>query len=250
VDDLPPSRPTTTTTCRYHVEETSGMSTHEQHQQWTDVDSYLSDTLGLADPALEATLKASDAAGLPQIAVSAPQGRLLQLLARIHGARRILEIGTLGGYSTICLARALPEDGRLITLEFDPRHAEVARTNIAAAGLADKVEVRVGPALESLPLLQREDLGPFDLAFIDADKVNNPSYVRWALELSRPGSVIVVDNVIRDGEVADGATDDQAVRGTREALEFIAAEPRLTGTAIQTVGSKGYDGFALAVVTE
>jgi predicted O-methyltransferase YrrM len=226
------------------------MSTHEQQQQqWNDVDSYFGDTLGLADPALEAALKASDAAGLPQIAVSAPQGRLLHLLARIHGARRILEIGTLGGYSTICLARALPEDGRLVSLEFDPRHAEVARSNIAAAGLSDKVEVRVGPALETLPLLQREDLGPFDLAFIDADKVNNPAYVRWALELGRPGTVIVVDNVVRDGKVADGASDDPSVRGTREALAFIAAEPRLTGTAIQTVGSKGYDGFALAIVT-
>ena len=224
------------------------MSTHEQ-QQWNAVDSYLSDTLGLADPALEAALKASDAAGLPQIAVSAPQGRLLHLLARINGARRILEIGTLGGYSTICLARALPEDGRLVSLEFDPRHAEVARANIAAAGLADKVEVRVGPALESLPLLQSEGAGPFDLAFIDADKVNNPSYVRWALELSRPGSVIVVDNVIRDGKVADGTSEDPSVRGTREALEFIAAEARLTGTAVQTVGAKGYDGFALALVT-
>jgi len=225
------------------------MSRHEQHQQWNAVDSYLSDTLGLADPALEGALKASDAAGLPQIAVSAPHGRLLHLLARIHGARRILEIGTLGGYSTICLARALPEDGRLVTLEFDPRHAEVARANIAAAGLADKVEVRVGPAMETLALLQNEGAAPFDLAFIDADKVNNPSYVRWALELGRPGSVIVVDNVVRDGKVADGASEDPSVRGTREALEFIAAEPRLTGTAVQTVGSKGYDGFALAVVT-
>jgi predicted O-methyltransferase YrrM len=225
------------------------MNTHEQQQQWNAVDGYLSDTLGLADPALEAALKASDAAGLPQIAVSAAHGRLLHLLARINGARRILEIGTLGGYSAICLARALPEDGRLVSLEFDPRHAEVARGNIAAAGLADKVEVRVGPALESLPLLQSEGAGPFDLAFIDADKVNNPSYVRWALELGRPGSVIVVDNVIRDGRVADGTSEDPSVRGTREALEFIAAEPRLTGTAVQTVGTKGYDGFALAVVT-
>ncbi|MFC1418856.1 O-methyltransferase [Streptacidiphilus cavernicola] len=223
------------------------MSTHEQ--QWNDVDSYFSDTLGLADPALEAALKASDAAGLPQIAVSATQGRLLQLLAGIHGARRILEIGTLGGYSTICLARALPEDGRLVSLEYDPKHAEVARGNIAAAGLADKVEVRVGPALDSLPLLQSEGVGPFDLAFIDADKVNNPHYVRWALELSRPGTVIIVDNVVRDGKVADAASQEPSVLGTRAALEYIAAEPRLTGTAIQTVGAKGYDGFALAVVT-
>ncbi|MFC1433997.1 O-methyltransferase [Streptacidiphilus sp. N1-3] len=225
------------------------MSTHEQYEQWNAVDSYLSDTLGLADPALEAALKASDAAGLPQIAVSAPHGRLLHLLARIQGARRILEIGTLGGYSAICLARALPEDGRLLTLEFDPRHAEVARGNIAAAGLADKVEVRVGAALDTLPLLQQEAVGPFDLAFIDADKANNPAYVRWALELSRPGTLIVVDNVIRDGKVADLTSEDPAIKGTQETLALIAAEPRLTGTAVQTVGSKGYDGFALAVVT-
>ncbi|MFC1412676.1 O-methyltransferase [Streptacidiphilus sp. N1-12] len=225
------------------------MSTHEQYEQWNAVDSYLSDTLGLADPALEAALKASDAAGLPQIAVSAPHGRLLHLLARIQGARRILEIGTLGGYSAICLARALPEDGRLLTLEFDPRHAEVARGNIAAAGLADKVEVRVGAALDTLPLLQQEGASPFDLAFIDADKANNPAYVRWALELSRPGTLIVVDNVIRDGKVADLTSEDPAIKGTQETLALIAAEPRLTGTAVQTVGSKGYDGFALAVVT-
>jgi predicted O-methyltransferase YrrM len=223
------------------------VSTHEQ--QWNDVDTYFAETLALTDPALEGALKSSDAAGLPQIAVSAPQGKLLQLLAQLQGARTILEIGTLGGYSTICLARALPEGGRLITLEFDPRHAEVARGNIAAAGLADKVEVRVGPALESLPRLQAEGLGPFDLSFIDADKVNNPAYVRWALELSRPGSLIIVDNVVRNGKVVDGGSDDPSVQGTRAALEFIAAEPRLSGTAIQTVGTKGYDGFALAVVT-
>jgi len=216
---------------------------------WNDVDQYLTDTLAPVDTALEAALKASDAAGLPQIAVSAPQGKLLQLLATVQGAARILEIDTLGGYSTICLARALPEGGRLISLEYDPRHAEVARGNIAAAGLADRVEVRVGAALDSLPTLQAEGAGPFDLVFIDADKVNNPHYVRWALELSRPGTVIVVDNVVRDGKVADGTSEDPAILGTRAALELIAAEPRLTGTAVQTVGSKGYDGFALALVT-
>jgi predicted O-methyltransferase YrrM len=232
------------------------MSTDEQEQQtqWNTVDRYLSDTFDLDDPALAAALKASDAAGLPRIAVSAPHGRMLQLLAQIRGARRILEIGTLGGYSTICLARALPADGRLVTLEFDPRHAEVARANIAAAGHAEQVEVRVGAALDTLPLLEAElkagEGEPFDLTFIDADKANNPSYVRWALALSRPGSIIVVDNVVRSGKVADADSEDPAIIGTRAALEYIAAEPRLNGTAVQTVGSKGYDGFALAVVTQ
>ena len=219
------------------------------HDTWNDVDTYLTDTLNISDPVLEATLKAADAAGLPQISVSAPQGRMLQLLATIQDARTVLEIGTLAGYSTICLARALPEDGRLISLEFDPRHAEVARGNIAAAGLADRVEVRVGAALDSLPQLQAEGAGPFDLVFIDADKVNNPHYIRWALELGRTGTLIIVDNVIRNGKVVDADAEDPAIKGTRAALELIAAEPRLTGTAVQTVGSKGYDGFALVRVT-
>jgi predicted O-methyltransferase YrrM len=215
---------------------------------WNDVDSYFTETLSLTDPALRAALEASDAAGLPQIAVSAPQGRLLRLLAEVQGARRILEIGTLGGFSTISLARALPEDGRLVSLEFDPRHAEVARGNIAAAGLADRVEVRVGAALDSLPQVQADGLGPFDLVFIDADKVNNAHYVRWALDLSRPGTLIIVDNVVRGGKVLDASSEDPAVVGTRAALDFVAAEPRLTATALQTVGSKGYDGFVLARV--
>jgi len=217
---------------------------------WNAVDAYFGQTVAPSDPALDAALRASDAAGLPQIAVSPPQGKLLQLLARIRGARNILEIGTLGGYSTICLARALPEGGRLVSLEFDPRHAEVARGNIAAAGLADVVEVRVGAALDSLPKLKDEGVGPFDLVFIDADKSNNPHYVRWALELSRPGTLIIVDNVVRGGRVGDPANQDPDVRGTRAALELIAAEPRLDGTAVQTVGSKGYDGFALVLVTD
>ena len=219
------------------------------NQTWDAVDAYVSETLALRDPALDAALKSSEAAGLPAIAVSEPQGRMLQLLAAVQGARNILEIGTLGGYSTICLARALPTDGRLVSLEFDPKHAEVARGNIAAAGLADRVQVRVGAALQTLPQVQADQLGPFDLVFIDADKANNAAYLRWALELSRPGTLIVLDNVVRDGQVADASVTDPAVRGTREALEFIAAEPRLSGTAIQTVGSKGYDGFALALVT-
>ena len=217
---------------------------------WNDVDDYLSRTLALTDPALDAALASSAAAGLPPIAVSAPQGRLLQLLAGIRGARSILEIGTLGGFSTIGLARALPKDGRLVSLEYDPRHAEVARANIAAAGLADRVEVRVGAALDSLPQLKADGLGPFDLVFIDADKANNANYVRWALDLGRPGTLIVVDNVVRGGKVLDASGEDPSVVGSRAALEFIAAEPRLTATAIQTVGSKGYDGFVLAVVTD
>jgi len=216
---------------------------------WNAVDDYFGQTVAPSDPALDAALAASDAAGLPQIAVSAPLGKLLQLLARIRGAANILEIGTLGGYSTICLARALPEGGRLISLEYDPRHAEVARGNIAAAGLADRVEVRVGAALDSLPKLKDEGAGPFDLVFIDADKANNPHYVRWALDLSRPGTLIVVDNVVRGGRVGDPDNQDPDVLGTRAALELIAAEPRLDGTAVQTVGAKGYDGFALALVT-
>ncbi|RAG83946.1 methyltransferase [Streptacidiphilus pinicola] len=220
------------------------MSTHET---WTAVDAYLSSTLGLQDPALENALKASEAAGLPRIEVSAPAGRLLRLLAQIQGARRVLEIGTLGGYSTINLARGLAEGGRVVTLEYDPRHAEVAAANIAAAGLADQVEIRVGKALDTLPQLELEGLEPFDLSFIDADKANNPHYIRWALRLSRPGALIVVDNVIRNGGVldADGGAD---IQGTRAALALIAEEPRLDGTAIQTVGAKGWDGFALARV--
>jgi predicted O-methyltransferase YrrM len=212
---------------------------------WTEVDQYFADHLIEADPALEAALAASDAAGLPDIGVAPNQGKLLHLLARLRGARRILEIGTLGGYSTIWLARALPEDGRLISLEFNPGHAEVARANIASAGLAERVEVKVGAALDTLPTLQ----GPFDLFFIDADKVNNAAYVEWALRLSTVGSLIIVDNVVRGGCVVDDASDDPSILGTRELFELLAAEPRLSATAIQTVGGKSYDGFALALVT-
>jgi len=217
---------------------------------WNDVDAYFTRTLGLTDPVLDAALAASAAAGLPPIAVSAPQGRLLRLLAVVQGARKILEIGTLGGFSTIELARALPEDGRLVSLEYDPKHAEVARGNLAAAGLADRVEVRVGAALDSLPQVQADGVGPFDLVFIDADKGNNARYVRWALDLSRPGTLIIVDNVVRGGRVLDGSSEDPSVVGTRAALDLIAAEPRLTATALQTVGSKGYDGFVLARVND
>ncbi|MFD7284444.1 O-methyltransferase [Streptomyces sp. NPDC059863] len=217
-------------------------------EQWNAVDRYFTEQLAPADEALSAALAASDAAGLPAIAVSPNQGKLLQLLARIQGARTVLEIGTLGGYSTIWLARALPEDGKLISLEYDARHAEVARANLAHAGLDKIAEVRTGPALETLPVLAAEDAGPFDLVFIDADKANNPHYVEWALKLTRPGSVIIVDNVVRNGAVADPDSTDVSVQGTRRAIELMAEHPRLSATAVQTVGSKGYDGFALAHV--
>lgn len=212
---------------------------------WEQVDEYVSERLVEPDAALAAALADSEAAGLPPIAVSAPQGKFLRLLARIHGARSVLEIGTLGGYSTIWLAGALPADGRLVTLEVDPEHAEVARGNVARAGFGHLVEILVGPALTTLPTLT----GPFDLVFIDADKKNNPDYVRWALRLTRPGGVIVVDNVVRDGKVVDAAGTDPDVVGTRATYDLFADEPRLDATALQTVGAKGYDGFAIAVVS-
>ncbi|MBV8795208.1 MAG: O-methyltransferase [Hyphomicrobiales bacterium] len=215
---------------------------------WSEVDSYFAGTLIGSDPALEATLKANAAGGLPSIDVSAPQGKLIHLLARMSGARKALEIGTLGGYSTIWLARALPEDGRLITLEVSARHADVARRNVAHAGLESKVEIRTGAALTTLPKLEAEGLGPFDFVFIDADKTNNAAYLEWALRLSRRGTTIVVDNVVREGGVADAASRDPGVVGVRRMFELMEREPRLSATAIQTVGAKGWDGFALAVV--
>jgi predicted O-methyltransferase YrrM len=221
-----------------------------ESRNWDDVDTYFTTQLAPNDEALEAALRDNEAAGLPAIDVAANQGKLLHLLAQIQGARRILEIGTLGGYSTIWLARALPADGRLISLEYSARHAEVACRNIARAGLDGIVEVRVGPALESLPKLTDENPEPFDMVFVDADKANNPHYVEWALRLTRAGSVIVVDNVVRGGRVADAGSTEPDVRGTRDAIELIAAHPRLSGTAIQTVGTKGYDGFALARVLD
>lgn len=217
-------------------------------QVWDDVDDYFVSQLAPDDEALQAALRENDAAGLPDIAVTATQGKFLQLLAQLQGARQVLEIGTLGGYSTIWLARALPEDGRLISLEYSAKHAEVAVRNIARAGLDRIAEVRVGPALESLPKLADENPAPFDLVFIDADKANNPHYVEWALRLTRAGSVIVLDNVVRGGRVVDPDSTEPDVLGTRAAIELIAAHPRLDGTALQTVGSKGYDGFALARV--
>ena len=215
---------------------------------WNAVDQYVNDQLVSTDPALSAALQDSKAAGLPQINVSPSQGKLLQLLAQVQGARSILEIGTLGGYSTIWLARALPRDGRLISLEAEPKHVEVARANIKRAGLADNVEIRCGRALDTLPQLVAENRGPFDLVFIDADKPGYPDYLEWALKLSRRGSLIIADNVVRDGAVADSASRDPGVRGVRRFIEMLAAEPRVSASVIQTVGSKGYDGFAMALV--
>ncbi|MFI7347833.1 O-methyltransferase [Streptomyces sp. NPDC049936] len=219
-----------------------------ESQLWEDVDAYFISHLTPADPALEAALRESETARLPPVNVTATQGKLLQLLAQIQGARTILEIGTLGGYSTIWMARALPADGRLVTLEYSARHAEVATRNLARAGLDALVDVRVGPALESLPKLADENPAPFDLVFIDADKGNNPHYLEWALKLTSTGSLIVIDNVVREGRVADPDDTGDDVRGTRAAIELIGAHPRLSGTAVQTVGGKGYDGFALARV--
>lgn len=208
------------------------------------VDRYIGDRLLVDDAALSGALAANAAAGLPDIDVSPAQGRMLHLFARMARARRILEIGTLGGYSTIELARALPPEGRLVSLEIDPHHAAVARGNVAAAGLADRVEIVVGPAVDNLARLE----GPFDLVFIDADKQGNAAYVRAAIRLSRPGTVIVVDNVVREGAVIDADSDDPRVRGTRALFDLVAGEPRLSATAIQTVGSKKWDGFLLAIV--
>jgi predicted O-methyltransferase YrrM len=215
---------------------------------WRAVDAYFNETIVGRDSVLEAVLKANAEAGLPSIDVSPAQGKMLTLLARMGGTRKALEIGTLGGYSTICIARALPRDGRLVSIEYNDSHAKVARANIAHAGLADRVEVRQGAALDILPAIEAAGLGPFDFVFIDADKSNNANYLGWALRLSRPGTTIIVDNVVRDGRIADASSKDPDVTGTRRMFEMMAREPRLQATAIQTVGDKGWDGFALAVV--
>jgi predicted O-methyltransferase YrrM len=217
--------------------------------RWADVDAYVSELLAPHDEVLEAALKTSAEAGLPEIQVSAPQGKLLQLLARSIDAQTILEFGTLGGYSTIWLARGLGDGGRLITLEADVRYAEVARSNIVAAGFADIVDLRVGPALEALPELEADGAGPFDLVFIDADKANTPAYFSWALERTRAGGMIVADNVVRDGTLADAKSEDPKAQAQRRLHETIAADPRVDATTIQTVGVKGYDGFTVALVT-
>jgi len=218
--------------------------------RWSSVDDYVTGLLASHDAALEAALEAGEAAGLPAIQVSPPQGRLLQLLARSIGAGAILEFGTLGAYSTIWLARALPDGGRLITLESNPSYAEVARENLVRAGLDEVVDLRVGPALDLLPELHAEGVGPFDLTFIDADKESSPAYFAWALEHSRPGAMIVADNVVRDGSLADPESDDPKVRAQRRLHEMIAAEEGVSGTTIQTVGAKGYDGFTLVLVEQ
>ena len=218
------------------------------NKTWTAVDDYIVSSLFETDPVLDAVLATNRDQGLPAIDVSAAQGKLLSLLVRIRGAKRVLEVGTLGGYSTIWMARGLPADGKVVTLELDPHHAKVARSNFERAGVSDKVELRTGPALQSLEALAAENAGPFDLIFIDADKPNNPNYLSWAMRLSRPGTVIICDNVVRDGTVLNDDGRDAYVEGARAAFSFIGADKRLDGTAIQTVGAKGYDGFAIAIV--
>jgi predicted O-methyltransferase YrrM len=224
------------------------MSPSKSEALWSAVDHYLNALLIPPDPILDAALQANTAASLPAIDVSPSQGKLLQLLAETQRPQRILEIGTLGGYSTICLARALPPNGKLITLELDPKHAKVALANIAHAGLAHAVELRLGPALDSLAQLHAEQAEPFDLIFLDANKDGYPLYLTAALKLARPGTLILADNVIRDGEIIDPTTTDPNVQGVRRFFELLGADPRLSATAVQTVGSKGYDGFAIARV--
>ena len=216
---------------------------------WSAVDEYIAETFLPPDAVLDAAAKSADAANLDPIAVSPVQGKFLHLLARIQGVRSILEIGTLGAYSTIWLARALPSNGRLITLEASEKHADVARANIARAGFADRVEVRLGRAQDTLPQMVRDKAGPFDLIFIDADKTGYPEYFKWSLQLSRTGTLIIADNVIRKGAVADAASTDANVQGVRKFNAMVAGESRVTASAIQTVGSKGYDGFTIAIVT-
>jgi predicted O-methyltransferase YrrM len=230
--------------CCAELEQRSPMTP----ERWSSVDRYVADLLVPSDPALDAALAANAAAGLPAHDVSPAQGRLLEILARMRGARRILEIGTLGGYSTIWLARGLAAGGRLVTLERDPARADVARGNLARAGLADVVEVRAGPALEALPVLAEERGGSFDLVFVDADKESAAEYARWALRLTAAGSAIVFDNVVRGGALADVDSDDARVRGVRALHEALAGAPGVCATTVQTVGAKGYDGFTLALV--
>lgn len=226
------------------------VSMAEKTELWTAVDNYIQQTLATNDAVLDGAVEANSAAGLPSIDVTPSQGKLLHLLALATRAKRILEIGTLGGYSTIWLARALPRGGRVVTLEREPKHAEVARANLKRAGMAKKVEVRVGAAAESLAELHSQGVKPFDLIFIDADKPNNAVYLDWALKLAKPGTLIFVDNVVREGALADAASGDPAVVGTREMIDRMAREPRLVATAVQTVGSKGHDGFAIALVRD
>jgi predicted O-methyltransferase YrrM len=220
----------------------------EPQDVWSAVDDYVTRLLVKPDPALESALDATTRAGMPPIAVSAPQGKLLALLAQIRGARRILEMGTLGGYSTIWMARALPPDGLLVSLEVDPRHAQVAAANLAAAGVDKVTEIRVGPALETLAKLAEEGASPFDLIFVDADKANIPEYLEWSIRLARAGTVIIIDNVVRDGALLDASGQKPDVVGVRRLHELLSTDHRVSATTIQTVGAKGYDGFTLAVV--
>jgi predicted O-methyltransferase YrrM len=215
---------------------------------WADVDRYIADKLLGEDPALEAALVANHAAGLPPIDVSPAQGKMLHLLARSLGARRILEVGTLGGYSTIWLARALPPGGQVVTLEVLPHHAEVAQANLEQAGVADRVDIRVGQARGLIEQMVADKVEPFDLFFIDADKESNADYLRLAIQLSHPGSIIIIDNVVRDGGVLDPDSKDPMIQGTRRLYDALAQTPQVSATAIQTVGLKGWDGFVLARV--
>jgi predicted O-methyltransferase YrrM len=215
---------------------------------WTEVDAYFAGLLAPQDQVLQRVLAANQKAGLPAIDVAPVQGKFLQLLVQIAGAKRILEIGTLGGYSTICMARGAGADGHVVTLEFNPHHAEVARENFALAGVQDRVEVKLGRAIDNLPAVEREMTAPFDFIFIDADKRSNPEYLTWALRLSHPGSIIVVDNVVREGRVVDAESESEDIRGIRRFADMLAAEPRLSSTALQTVGAKGYDGFSISLV--
>jgi predicted O-methyltransferase YrrM len=221
----------------------------EQQTVWRQVDRYFEERIIERDPILEQVLHENRKAGLPAIDVTPLQGKLLHLLVMMHGSRRILEIGTLGGYSTIWMARALPPDGKIVTLELEPRHAKVAEQNLILANVKDKVDIRVGPALDQLAKMKEESVEPFDLVFIDADKANIPNYLRWALRFSRPGTVIICDNVVRNGEVINGMSSDPNVNGVRSFFDMLADEQRVTATAVQTVGSKGYDGFSIGIVT-
>ena len=221
----------------------------EQQTVWRQVDRYFEERIIEHDPILEQVLHENRKAGLPAIDVTPLQGKLLHLLVMMHGSRRILEIGTLGGYSTIWMARALPPDGKIVTLELEPRHAKVAEQNLILANVKDKVDIRVGPALDQLAKMKEESVEPFDLVFIDADKANIPNYLRWALRFSRPGTVIICDNVVRNGEVINGMSSDSNVNGVRSFFDMLADEQRVTATAVQTVGSKGYDGFSIGIVT-
>ncbi|WP_427127185.1 O-methyltransferase [Priestia megaterium] len=218
------------------------------YEIWNEVDLYMNDKLIQPDPILDEVLKANQEAGLPAIDVSPSQGKFLHLLASLKGAKRILEIGTLGGYSTIWLARALSKDGQLITLELSAQHAEVARANLKRAGVSHLVEVIVGPGLDTLAVLKDKGTEPFDLIFIDADKPNNPNYLKWALELSKRGSTIICDNVVRQGHVVNSESEDENIKGIRQFMNALAQEKRISATAIQTVGSKGYDGFIVGIV--